>query len=80
MILPLPLADLADAKATAVTTMYIPPKEASVLDPEMLELLGLDQDVIHKFTVTLSGQTAEPAQSAHDAAFGKQPGSGAANT
>jgi precorrin-6B methylase 1 len=78
MIQPVALADLADAKATAITTVYVPPKEASILDSEMLELLGLDSDVIHKFTITLGSQVAVPPRSDNSMATRKNPASDAA--
>jgi hypothetical protein len=59
-IQPVALADLADAKATAVTTMYVPPKEVTAIDSEMLGRLGLDPSVIHKVAITLGNQVADP--------------------
>jgi len=38
-----PLHALADARVTSVSTLYVPPKEQSPADPEMLARLGLSQ-------------------------------------
>jgi hypothetical protein len=53
LIQPVALSKLGQAKATAATTMYVPPKEAPVPDPQMLTRLGLSTDAIPKFVVKL---------------------------
>ena len=73
MIQPVALADLADAKATAVTTLYVPPKGVTVLDSEMLKLLRLDPGVIHKVAITLGNKLADPPRSANSMATGEKP-------
>jgi tetrapyrrole methylase family protein / MazG family protein len=37
----MPLAELPDAEATALSTLYVPPLEPRPRDPEMMERLGL---------------------------------------
>jgi precorrin-6B methylase 1 len=41
VIHPLPLSKLADAKVTAVSTLYVPPKGAASVDHEMMKRLGM---------------------------------------
>lgn len=78
MIQPVALGDLTDAKTTAVTTMYVPPKEVLVPDSEMLKLLGLDSAKIHKVAITIGSQVVDPPRSAKSMTTGKKIASGAA--